>query len=112
MASGSALLVDHRCLLDAWRSSRFQFRLKAEVSRTVSAYSAIAVKEMIVNAIVTAGRSASCARPLREGPRQDVRAKIDVAEQRSHWRPTTQKTSTRPDSVAGLREVRHSLIQQ
>jgi predicted HTH transcriptional regulator len=30
----------------------FQFRLKGEVSRTVSAYNAIAIKEMIVNAIV------------------------------------------------------------
>ena len=30
----------------------FQFRLKAEVSRTVNAYHPLAVKEMIVNAIV------------------------------------------------------------
>lgn len=30
----------------------FQFRLKAEVSRTVNAYNAIAIKEMLVNAIV------------------------------------------------------------
>lgn len=39
-------------LIDLLALINFQFRLKAEVSRTVSAYNAIAVKEMIVNAIV------------------------------------------------------------
>ena len=39
-------------LIDLLSLVNFQFRLKAEVSRTVNAYSAIAVKEMIVNAIV------------------------------------------------------------
>jgi hypothetical protein len=39
-------------LIDLLALVNFQFRLKAEVSRTVSAYDAIAVKEMIVNAIV------------------------------------------------------------
>jgi hypothetical protein len=39
-------------LIDLLALVNFQFRLKAEVSRTVSAYNAIAVKEMIVNAIV------------------------------------------------------------
>jgi hypothetical protein len=39
-------------LIDLLALVNFQFRLKAEVSRTVSAYNAIAVKEMVVNAIV------------------------------------------------------------
>lgn len=39
-------------LIDLLALANFQFRLKAEVSRTVSAYNAIAIKEMIVNAIV------------------------------------------------------------
>lgn len=39
-------------LIDLLAVVNFQFRLKAEVSRTVSAYNAIAIKEMIVNAIV------------------------------------------------------------
>jgi NAD-dependent SIR2 family protein deacetylase len=39
-------------LIDLLALVNFQFRLKAEVSRTVSAYDAIAIKEMIVNAIV------------------------------------------------------------
>lgn len=39
-------------LIDLLALVNFQFRLKAEVSRTVSAYNAIAIKEMIVNAIV------------------------------------------------------------
>jgi hypothetical protein len=39
-------------LIDLLALVNFQFRLKAEVSRTVGAYNAIAVKEMIVNAIV------------------------------------------------------------
>jgi SIR2-like domain len=39
-------------LIDLLALVNFQFRLKAEVSRTVNAYNAIAVKEMIVNAIV------------------------------------------------------------
>jgi SIR2-like domain len=39
-------------LIDLLALISFQFRLKAEVSRTVNAYNAIAVKEMIVNAIV------------------------------------------------------------
>jgi hypothetical protein len=39
-------------LLDLLALVNFQFRLKAEVSRTVSAYDALAIKEMIVNAIV------------------------------------------------------------
>jgi predicted HTH transcriptional regulator len=39
-------------LIDLLALVNFQFRLKAEVSRTVSAYNGIAVKEMIVNAIV------------------------------------------------------------
>ena len=39
-------------LTDLLALINFQFRLKAEVSRTVSAYNGIAVKEMIVNAIV------------------------------------------------------------
>jgi predicted HTH transcriptional regulator len=39
-------------LIDMLALVNFQFRLKAEVSRTVSAYNAIAIKEMIVNAIV------------------------------------------------------------
>ncbi len=39
-------------LTDLLALINFQFRLKAEISRTVNAYSAIAVKEMIVNAIV------------------------------------------------------------
>lgn len=39
-------------LIDLLALFNFQFRLKAEVSRTVSAYNAIAIKEMIVNAIV------------------------------------------------------------
>lgn len=39
-------------LTDLLSLVNFQFRLKAEVSRTVSAYNALAVKEMIVNAIV------------------------------------------------------------
>src|SRR5207253_6028327 len=39
-------------LIDLLALVNFQFRLKAEVSRTVSAYNAIAIKEMIVNALV------------------------------------------------------------
>jgi hypothetical protein len=39
-------------LIDLLALVNFQFRLKAEVSRTVSAYNAIAIKEMIVNAMV------------------------------------------------------------
>jgi hypothetical protein len=39
-------------LIDLLALVNSQFRLKAEVSRTVSAYNAIAIKEMIVNAIV------------------------------------------------------------
>ena len=39
-------------LIDLLALVNLQFRLKAEVSRTVSAYNAIAIKEMIVNAIV------------------------------------------------------------
>ena len=39
-------------LIDLLALVNFQFRLKGEVSRTVSAYNPIAVKEMIVNAIV------------------------------------------------------------
>lgn len=39
-------------LIDLLALVNFQFLLKAEVSRTVSAYNAIAIKEMIVNAIV------------------------------------------------------------
>jgi SIR2-like domain len=39
-------------LIDLLALVNFQFRLKAEVSKTVSAYNAIAIKEMIVNAIV------------------------------------------------------------
>jgi hypothetical protein len=39
-------------LTDLLALINFQFRLKAEVSRTVNAYNAIAIKEMIVNAIV------------------------------------------------------------
>src|SRR5262249_19242946 len=39
-------------LIDLLAIVNFQFRLKAEVSKTVSAYNAIAIKEMIVNAIV------------------------------------------------------------
>jgi hypothetical protein len=39
-------------LIDLLALVNFQFVLKAEVSRTVSAYNAIAIKEMIVNAIV------------------------------------------------------------
>lgn len=39
-------------LLDLLSSVNFQFRLKAEISRNVTAYDPIAVKEMIVNAIV------------------------------------------------------------
>jgi hypothetical protein len=39
-------------LIDLLALVNFQFRLKAEVSRTVSAYNAIAIKKMIVNAIV------------------------------------------------------------
>jgi hypothetical protein len=39
-------------LIDLLALVNFQFRLKAEVSRTVNAYNAIAIKEMIVNAIV------------------------------------------------------------
>ncbi len=39
-------------LIDLLALVNFQFRLKAEISRTVNAYDAIAVKEMIVNAIV------------------------------------------------------------
>jgi hypothetical protein len=39
-------------LTDLLALINFQFRLKAEVSRTVNAYNALAVKEMIVNAIV------------------------------------------------------------
>lgn len=39
-------------LIDLLALANFQFRLKAEVSRTVSAYNALAVKEMIVNGIV------------------------------------------------------------
>jgi hypothetical protein len=39
-------------LIDLLALVNFQFRLKGEVSRTVNAYNAIAVKEMIVNAIV------------------------------------------------------------
>lgn len=39
-------------LTDLLALANFQFRLKAEISRTVSAYNAIALKEMIVNAIV------------------------------------------------------------
>ncbi|NOG73927.1 transcriptional regulator [Roseicella sp. DB1501] len=39
-------------LTDLLALVNFQFRLKAEVSRTVNAYNALAVKEMIVNAIV------------------------------------------------------------
>lgn len=39
-------------LIDLLALVNFQFRLKAEVSRTVSAYNAIAIKEVLVNAIV------------------------------------------------------------
>lgn len=39
-------------LIDLLALVNFQFRLKAEVSRTVNAYDAIAVKEILVNAIV------------------------------------------------------------
>ncbi len=39
-------------LIDLLSLVNFQFRLKAEVSRTVNAYNAIAIKEMLVNAIV------------------------------------------------------------
>lgn len=39
-------------LIDLLALVNFQFRLKAEVSRTVNAYNAIAIKEMLVNAIV------------------------------------------------------------
>jgi len=39
-------------LIDLLALINFQFRLKAEVSRTVSAYSALALKEIVVNAIV------------------------------------------------------------
>ena len=39
-------------LIDLLALVNFQFRLKAEISRTVNAYNAIAIKEMIVNAIV------------------------------------------------------------
>lgn len=39
-------------LTDLLALVNFQFRLKAEVSKTVSAYNAIALKEMLVNAIV------------------------------------------------------------
>ena len=39
-------------LTDLLALINFQFRLKAEVSRTVNAYNALAVKEMLVNAIV------------------------------------------------------------
>lgn len=39
-------------LIDLLALVNFQFRLKAEVSRTVNAYNAIALKEMIVNAVV------------------------------------------------------------
>ena len=39
-------------LIDLLALVNFQFHLKAEVSRTVSAYNAIAIKEMIVNAMV------------------------------------------------------------
>jgi len=39
-------------LTDLLAIFNFQFRLKAEVSRQVSAYNAIAIKEMIVNAVV------------------------------------------------------------
>jgi hypothetical protein len=39
-------------LIDLLALVNFQFLLKAEVSRTVSAYNALAIKEMIVNAIV------------------------------------------------------------
>lgn len=39
-------------LIDLLALVNFQFRLKAEVSRTVNAYNSIAIKEMIVNAIV------------------------------------------------------------
>ncbi|MBL8691486.1 MAG: SIR2 family protein [Rhodospirillaceae bacterium] len=39
-------------LTDLLSLVNFQFRLKAEISRTVNAYDALAVKEMIVNAIV------------------------------------------------------------
>jgi predicted HTH transcriptional regulator len=39
-------------LTDLLALANLQFRLKAEVSRTVNAYNAIALKEMIVNAIV------------------------------------------------------------
>jgi len=39
-------------LTDLLSLANFQFRLKAEVSKTVNAYDALAVKEMIVNAIV------------------------------------------------------------
>lgn len=39
-------------LIDLLALVNFQFRLKAEVSRTVNAYDAIAVKEIVVNAIV------------------------------------------------------------
>lgn len=39
-------------LIDLLALVNFQFRLKAEVSRTVNAYDGIAIKEMLVNAIV------------------------------------------------------------
>jgi len=39
-------------LIDLLALVNFQFRLKAEVSRMVNAYNAIAIKEMLVNAIV------------------------------------------------------------
>jgi hypothetical protein len=50
-------------LIDFLALVNFQFRLKAEVSKTVSAYHPLAIKEMIVNAIVH--RDYESAEPVR-----------------------------------------------
>ena len=49
-------------LIDLLALVNFQFRLKGEVSTTVSAYNPIAVKEMIVNAVVH--RDYDCSEPI------------------------------------------------
>jgi hypothetical protein len=56
-------------LTDLLALINFQFRLKAEISRTVNAYNALAVKEMIVNAIVHRDYERSAAVEIRVEPK-------------------------------------------
>lgn len=57
---GGNLWTQLDSLTDLLALVNFQFRLKAEVSKTANAYDAIAIKEMIVNAIVHRDYSIDC----------------------------------------------------